>query len=181
MLWADPLGSVSQDRVRETGPARGCPPDLRRKGEGQCWMVSEEPPGSGDASTGPEPTSLRARRRGEGGLSILLMGLPKMGRRPPKRANSRRRGADAPFHTQCVNWLLLPLEGLTVGLQFPPCHLGSVKSPHCELCAPHRTFLAAPGQAVHCHPPPTPVHSVGPSPLPPGWMALELKEPKRSV
>lgn len=59
----------------------------------------------------------------------------------PKESEFRRRGADAPFHTQRVNWLLLPLEDLTaVGLRFPPCHLGSVKSPHCEQCAPHRTF-----------------------------------------
>lgn len=64
VLWAAPLGSGSQDRVRGDGP---CPeaarPDLRRKAEGRCWVVSEEPQGSGDASTGPGPTSLHARRR----------------------------------------------------------------------------------------------------------------------
>lgn len=67
-------------------------------------MVREEPPGSGDASTGPEPTSLCAT----------------------KRANSRRLGADAPFHTQGVNWFPAPSGGPHCGPLVPLCPMGSV-------------------------------------------------------
>lgn len=138
---AHPSGSISQDSVRGDGP---CPeaarPVLWRTAEGQCWMISGEPQGSGDASTGPEPTSLRARRRREGGLSILLMRLPEMCQSPPKRANSRLLGAETWFLTQ-PEPVPAPFGGPHCGPLVPPMSSGKCKNRPSASRVPHTSLV----------------------------------------